>query len=190
MAVEIEAKMQLADIADLEEKLAEVGAKRGPALFEVNTFFDTPAGSLKTADQGLRIRQERDEATGEQHITITHKGPRAHGKLKQRTETELGVDDARVAASLLTALGFVRVLSFEKRRRRWELDGCRVEIDTLPYLGDFVEIEGPSDEVILAVREKLGLQHLPMIRASYIAMLQTHLAEKRMKVEHVGLEAE
>jgi adenylate cyclase class 2 len=181
--------MQLADVTELESKLRDVGAERGPVLAEINTFFDTPTGSLKAGDQGLRVRQERDEKSGKERITITHKGPRAHGKLKQRTETELEVSDARIAAALLSALGFVRVLSFEKRRRRWELDDCHVELDTLPHLGHFVEIEGPDDATIMAVREKLGLSQLPMIRASYIAMLQTHLAERHLKVEHVALES-
>ena len=157
MVVEIEAKMQVADMAKLEAALQGSGATRGPTLLEVNTYFDTPTGSLKSSDQGLRIRVERQADGPHQSVIITHKGPRAHGKLKRRTETELTVNDAQAAAALLAALGFVAALSFEKRRRRWELSGCHVDVDTLPHLGDFVEIEGPDDKTIMAVREKLGL---------------------------------
>ena len=44
-------------------------------------------------------------------------------------------------------------------------------------IGRFIEIEGPSEEVVVAVREKLGLADEPIIRSSYIAMLRTHLQE-------------
>ena len=73
------------------------------------------------------------------------------------------------------------MLTFEKKRTRYLLDGCRVEIDTLPYLGTFVEIEGNTDEDVLAVQDKLGLADEPLIRASYIAMLVTHLQEHNLQ---------
>ena len=58
------------------------------------------------------------------------------------------------------------------------LDSCRVELDEIPHLGRFVEIEGPSDEVVMKVREKLGLGSLTLIKASYVAMLSAHLQER------------
>lgn len=187
MSIEIEAKMQVSDIPALEAALQAAGAKRGPTLQELNTFFDSPTGALKTSDQGLRIRVEHEVDGAHRSVTLTHKGPRAHGKLKRRMETELQVSDARAAADLLNALGFVVVLSFEKRRRRWELDGCRVEIDTLPYLGNFVEIEGPDEKTIMEVREKLNLGVSPLIRPSYASMLATYLAEHHIQTNHVRL---
>jgi len=189
VSVEIEAKMKVSDIAALEASLEAAGAKRVATLLETNTYFDTPAGSLKMSDQGLRIRVERNAESGRDTVTITHKGPRAQGKIKSRTETELIVADARIAAEMLAALGYVQVLSFDKRRRRWDLDGCHVDIDSLPYIGDFVEIEGPNEATVLRVRTALQLGHSPLIRASYISMLMTHLAENHIRSEHVKLEA-
>ncbi len=188
MPVEIEAKMKLNDVAALEARLVAAGASFAVELLEVNTFFDTRRGDLKAADEGLRVRLEKSTDGSHVEATITHKGPRAHGRMKTRDENELIVADARVAAELLIALGYVSVLSFEKRRRRWTLDGCRVEIDTLPYLGGFVEIEGPSEPAVLAVRRKLALDHLPMISASYISMLATYLSENEIRAEHIGFE--
>lgn len=189
MPVEIEAKMKLDDVTSLESRLAAAGAVHVTELLEVNTFFDTPRGDLKAADEGLRIRLERSTDGKHVEATITHKGPRAHGRMKTRDESEVVVGDARAAAELLTALGYVSVLSFEKRRRRWTLDDCRVEIDTLPYLGGFVEIEGPSEPIVLSVRRKLALDHLPMISASYISMLVTYLSEHAIQTDHIGFSA-
>lgn len=180
MAVEIEAKMRLHDEPALISRLEELGAVKAAELSETNSYFDTPEGRLKSTDQGLRTRVEVTKAgTPDERVatTITHKGPRAMGAFKSRLETELSVGNAKQAALLLSALGFQHVLSFEKRRLRYTLDGCNVELDELPIIGQFVEIEGPSDQAVIAVREKLGMADEPIIRSSYIAMLRTHLQE-------------
>ncbi|NBC10575.1 MAG: class IV adenylate cyclase [Planctomycetes bacterium] len=181
---EIEAKMRVTDRAAMERLLEERGAAAVARLTETNTFFDTAEGRLKSTDQGLRVRVEQDLDNGRRAI-ITHKGPRAHGKLKSRSETEVVVDDPRKAAELLDALGFRPGLSFEKRRSRWKLEGCTIELDEVPYLGHFIEIEGPSDEAVLAVRDALGLADTPLIKSSYIAMLWTYLREHHISATHI-----
>ena len=188
MSVEIEAKMQVADRADLERRLAEAGATRGMTLLEINTFFDTPSGALKTADQGLRLRVERQIGGDYAAAIITHKGPRAHAQLKMRSETEVEVADARGAAALLAALGYHPVMSFEKRRQMWSLADCKIAVDELPHLGHFVEIEGASEGVVYATRDKLGLQTWPLIRSSYISMLSTWCAEHHIHSDYVAME--
>ncbi len=180
MIVEVEAKLRLSDPPALHAKLAALDAVRDRDVLETNTYFDLPDGGLKSSDQGLRVRVEVDQATGKAESILTHKGPRAHGRLKSRSETELGVSDARAAGQMLSALGYQPVLTFEKLRTRYLLDGCRVEIDTLPYLGTYVEIEGNTDDDVVGVQAKLGLGDKPLIRASYIAMLVTYLSEHRL----------
>jgi len=187
LSIEIEAKMRLADRAAVERRLRETGAEERETVLETNTYFDTRDGALKSGDQGLRIRvthyADRPDA-----VTITHKGPRAHGRLKSRNETEVAVADARAAAELLGALGYIPVLSFEKKRSRWRLDGCNVELDDLPYLGPYCEIEGAEDDQVLAVREKLGLADAPLIRASYIAMLMSYIRENHLRARVIRFE--
>lgn len=190
MIVEVEAKLRLTDPEALHAKLRELDAVRDRDMLETNTYFDKADGTFKSTDQGLRVRVEIDRATGKAEAMLTHKGPRTHGRLKSRSETELGVSDARGAAQLLSVLGFQPVLTFEKQRTRYLLDGCRVEIDTLPYLGTFVEIEGTTEQDVLSVQGKLGLADVPLIRASYIAMLATHLREKGKTDTFVKLDAD
>lgn len=180
MPVEIEAKMRLTSRDMIIHQLKKAKARFVAQLSETNSYFDTSRGDLKSTDHGLRTRIEVTDAglaTERVVTTITHKGPRAHGALKSREETELVVDNARDAAKLLGALGYHHVLTFEKRRTRYELDGCRVELDELPVIGSFIEIEGPSEAAVLAVREKLEMSSSPVIKSSYIAMLKTHLQE-------------
>jgi adenylate cyclase class 2 len=178
VAVEIEAKMKVENLANVRERLQSVGAVMAGEHLERNVFFDTEDRSLLAADEGLRLRMSQDTRTGKTVYIITFKGPRQHGQLKSRDENEVTVGNFEDAAALLECLGFTRVLSFEKHRQSWTLGGCKVELDDLPYLGSYVEIEGPKEETVLKVREELELSARPLVRASYIAMLMTHLQER------------
>ncbi|HEX8340501.1 MAG TPA: class IV adenylate cyclase [Tepidisphaeraceae bacterium] len=178
MSVEIEAKMKVSDLSVVRAKLPAAGAVAGAKYFEINAFFDTEDRSLLAADHGLRLRINRDEATGKQTYVYTFKGPRQPGALKSREEIELDVGDPKAAEKFLGALGYAKVLSFEKRREKWSLGGCSVELDELPHLGLFVEIEGPSEAAIMAVRKTLGLDQSPIIKTSYVAMLMSYLQDQ------------
>jgi len=178
--------MRLEDRPTLLSLLKQAGAEHRGDFLETNTFFDTEEGRLKSSDQGLRIRVEHPAADAEAtRITLTHKGPRMHGKLKSRSETEVNVQDAKDAADMLSALGFHPVLSFEKRRSRFKFDHCLVELDTLPYLGEYVEIEGPDDDTVLAARERLGLADAPLVKTSYISMLMAFVREHNLTTKAI-----
>lgn len=179
MPVEIEAKMKVADLSPVRAKLQEFHAELIGDFFEVNTFFDTDDRSLLAADEGLRLRVARDvsSTTRPDDVTLTYKGPRRHGALKSRDETELKVSSPQEAAAFLSCLGFTRIMSFEKRRQSWKIDTCRVELDEIPHLGVYIEIEGTSDVEVMKCRETLGLSGRPIVRASYVALLMTYLQE-------------
>ncbi|MCC6421892.1 MAG: class IV adenylate cyclase [Phycisphaerales bacterium] len=180
MPLEIEAKMKVNDLEAVRGRLQAVGAACAGRFLETNTFFDTEDRSLLAADKGLRLRINRDLAgQGEQYI-LTFKGPRLHGSLKTRQEQELMVVEADSAVEFLLQLGYAPVLRFEKRRERWELDHCHVELDEMPYLGCYVEIEGPSEQAVLEVRSRLQLADRPLVRASYIGLLMSHLQENNL----------
>src|SRR5687768_3995745 len=164
MPVEIEAKMAVPDLDVVRARLRELGAQRAGRNLETNTFFDTEDRSLLAADEGLRLRRNLNVDTHADEHVITYKGPRQHGLLKSRDEVEVTVGSSEDASQLLERLGFVRMLSFEKRRESWKLGGCKVELDELPYIGSFVEVEGPGEQPVLAVREQLGLGDRPMVK--------------------------
>src|SRR5687767_8735008 len=141
MAVEIEAKMSVESFDAVRAKLRELGATVAGSHFEVNTFFDTAERGLLARGEGLRLRLNRDAATGHETYVVTYKGPRRPGPLKSREEIEFGVSPGAAAADLFERLGYQRTMSFEKRRETWELGGCKVELDEVPVLGRFIEVE-------------------------------------------------
>ncbi len=184
MGLEIEAKIQLHGVAAaaLRDRLGVEQARLHRRLIETNTYYDTPQGSLKTADRGLRIRVEIDEDNHERRVTLTHKGPQAQGPLKSRLETETQINDPHAMAQVLAVLGYHATLTFEKRRTRYLLDNCRVEIDQVPFIGTFVEVEGSTAQDVERVCARLNLADRPLTRASYVAMLAAHLREHPDKV--------
>ncbi len=188
MPIEMEVKLKVDELAPIREKLMHMGAVRVGRCLETNIFFDTEDRALLADDQGLRLRISVDMQTNKQELTLTHKGPRLHGSMKMREETEVGVDQPNPAIHLLERLGFSRVLSFEKKRETWTLDGCKVELDELPFLGTYIEIEGPREELIRNVQEMVGLGDRPMVKASYIALLKTHLQERGDQRQVVAFE--
>jgi len=171
MGVEIEAKLKVDDHDAVRARLTKLGAARITRTLETNTFFDAPDALLRKSDRGLRVRQNHDLERGHDSAVITFKGPRQPGAVKKRMEIETTVGDAATASELFRALGFQPTLSFEKLRESWQLAGCHIELDELPHLGKFVEIEGPDETTVLSVRRDLGLADHPAIQQSYISML-------------------
>jgi adenylate cyclase class 2 len=186
MANELEAKMQVGGHEPVRARLRAAGAECVGAVMELNTFFDTPERSLVAQDKGLRVRHTADFATGAEKQVITYKGPQQDGALKNREEIEIVADDGEQAALLLERLGYAPTLSFEKRRETWRMEECLVELDELPQLGCFVEIEGPDEEAVLEVREALDLDDRPLVKKSYIAMVDELLKSSGVKKLEFG----
>jgi adenylate cyclase class 2 len=169
--LEIEAKIKIEDVPAIRERLAGLHAALVGQHHETNTFLDTPARTLLTADQGLRLRRKTDLTTKAEEFILTFKGPRHPGPLKTREERELIVASDVDAIALLSALGYEQIFQFEKSREVWRLSDCEIALDEIPDLGQFIEIEGPGEAVIQKLIRELGLAGRPLIRESYVALL-------------------
>jgi adenylate cyclase, class 2 len=180
MATETEAKMKVPDLAPVREKLVSAGGKRLGSWLENNCFYDTPDIRLRRQDRGIRIRVAVDEF-GKRKCTVTMKGPLQKGEFKTREEIEFTADDPDAVEKILENLGLGLTLSFEKKRESWSFAECEVELDELPYLGKFVEIEGKTEAKISNARSALGLADLPLISSGYISLLSRYLEEHGIK---------
>lgn len=175
MNVEIEAKFKLSDPQQMRQRLLAAGAAPLHSVLEHNTYFDTPRQSLRTSDQGLRIRV-MESPDGRRKVVMTYKGARQASHMKVRQEEETVIESADSAHAILTGLGYVPHLSFQKRRESFALAGARVEIDELPVLGFFLEIEAPDEATIETVRAMLGLENEPILESPYTALISRYLS--------------
>ncbi|MFI5386240.1 MAG: class IV adenylate cyclase [Fimbriimonadales bacterium] len=168
MSYEVEVKYRLANVDQLERRLAERGAAGGPAIVQEDTYLSHPSRDFALTNEALRLRRVMQENQ------ITYKGPRRRGPTKTREEIEIGVapgDDARRDMfRLFEKLGFHTVATIRKTRTPFHLtvEGNNIEVvlDQAEGLGDFAEIETlavtesdlpAAQAAILAVADELGL---------------------------------
>ena len=165
MCVEIEAKLKVDSPLEVERKLKELGGDFKAEQLQTDFLFDDANAALITTDRCLRLR--RQSVAGSERFFLTYKGAKEKSNFKKRLEIEIEIIEAESTQKLLSALGYEKVLVVEKKRRLWQLGRCSVALDRLPLLGAFVEIEGPDDETIADVQQRLGLADLPHIAKSY-----------------------
>lgn len=173
---ELEIKIRVTDHEGVRMKLRALGASRIGAVVESNAIFDAPDNKLSLSAVGLRLRGRRDSEGAWLGGTMTVKGPPADGPVKSREEAEVSVDDLDKAERALSLLGYRPVVRYAKRRESWKLGGCHVELDVVPYLGAFVEIEGPSIEAVKDVQKQLELEDDSCARMSYVELLADYCA--------------
>ncbi len=174
MALEIELKLQVESHDVVRERLRELGGLFDGVYLETNCMLDRPDGTLRKLGKGLRIRSMVCEQGQPLPATLTFKGPRQMGTVKTREEIEVEVSDPTSARCMFESLGFICVFEYQKRRERWRMASCRIELDQPPYLGYFVEIEGPDEQAIRAVQRELLLDSLSDVSPSYVHMLLSY----------------
>lgn len=176
MSREIEAKIKVPFLGPLAAKLKELNAELLHEVRQVDTYFMDMHKLLHKNDCGLRIRREFIEDG--QTATVTFKGARTKGKYKSRPEYETTVIDAETMEKIFESLGYTKRIILEKKRAIWKIDDCSVCLDELPFLGCFIEVEGPDEEAITTVLTKLNLQDEPHISQGYASMMRHKLKQE------------
>ncbi len=171
MSIEIEAKIKVDKLEDIEKRLLILGAEPVGKWEEYDTFYDTSDNMLRSKDSALRLRVRKSITTNEHFYKLTYKGPREEGKYKAREEIEISVDSPENVDMLLQAIGFKVVISYSKRRATWKLNECIIELDSLEDLGNFVEIEGPDEKSISKIIKLLSLENYPVVNKTYLEMI-------------------
>lgn len=176
MGVEIEAKVKVAELESVAEKLKQLKAEYVDTVRQQDTFFSDADRKLIDSGCGLRIR--RQTGSKEEKAFVTFKGPREAGPYKIRPELEVQISEAETMEAILRGLGYERLLMVEKTRQIWRYNGCEVGLDDVDLLGTFVEVEGPKTEVIAHVMDRIGLGGHESIRDGYATLVRKHLQKK------------
>ncbi|MHC4983159.1 MAG: class IV adenylate cyclase [Planctomycetota bacterium] len=161
MSDEIEVKFKVDDFAAVRRALRREGAKYIATVLQLDSYYDTSDRMLLERDCGLRIRRVRclrsSGAGIDPRPLLTAKGPRRGAGAKIRREVQTHLENPEAVTDILESLGLERTLSIEKRRATYRLGRSLVELDELPLIGRFVEIESPSKPDLERTCRFLGL---------------------------------
>ena len=147
MKNEIEAQFLDINKDELRAKLKEKGAKLvKPEVLMQRTVFDLGPHAF------ARVR---DEGGGK--IVMTYKNVSDDKSIMGTKEVNVTIDDYENGIMLLKACGLKPKAEQESYRETWEFGEVEICIDTWPWIPTFVEIEGPSEEIVWETAEKLGL---------------------------------
>jgi predicted adenylyl cyclase CyaB len=163
---EIEIKFVVKDTKAITEKLRKLGFRISVGRHrERNFLFDDASASLQKQGKLLRIRKT---PSGQ---TVTYKGPiSTSSKLKHREEIECRMEDADVLLRIFDEVGFKVRTEYSKYRTVFEKDGFSVSLDETEA-GNYLEVEGPSDDEIIKLAEKLGYSEGDFVRRTYAELI-------------------
>lgn len=161
---ETEAKFYVRDLSRIKSRLEELSAHLlQERVLETNIRFDLPGATLRADGRVLRLRRDTD-------VRFTYKSASKNEEgVLSREEIEFVVEDFGKAKRFLEALGYQKLVYYEKYRTTYELNGTLVMLDELPY-GSFVEIEGETVESIRVIANQLRLNWESAIATSYTAL--------------------
>lgn len=146
-------------LQDLEAHLIQ------PRILETNIRFDLPDGGLRSEGRVLRLRQDMEAKFTYKDVGKSNQG------IVNRTEIEFVVEDFEKAKLFLEALGYQKLLQYDKYRTTYELEKCHIMLDELPY-GNFVEIEGADIATIHLAANRLNLDMQAAISESYSSLFE------------------
>ncbi|MBA4374046.1 MAG: hypothetical protein C0402_14440 [Thermodesulfovibrio sp.] len=151
---EIEVKVLEVDKAAVAARLITLGAQKTFDDKIHALYFDTPDHAIRLQRTTLRLRKEGSRTM------LTVKRDLDEQGAKARDEQEVEVSDFATMGSMLRALGLHIWLEMKKHRVSFELAGLHFEFDryedNYAYIPEFLEIEGPSLQVIHEYAGLLG----------------------------------
>ena len=161
---EIELKFPLAEPGKMRKHLLELGFVSRGKLFEFNLVLDTPGRDLDSQGRLLRLRRAKG-------VKLTYKEPLEEGGLgkrfKAKKESELELSSLDTMRHILHRLGFTAERVYEKYREHLTREeGVSAEIDQLPRMGYFLELEAPPEKMEEII-ESLGLKVSKGLRENY-----------------------
>ena len=164
---EISIKFAVKNTKTITEKLRKLGFRIAVGRHhEKNYLLDDGPGSLQAAGKRLRVRQTPSKQT------VTYKGPiLSSSKLKHREEIECRVESAETVIRILEEAGFKIRTEYSKYRTVFEKEGFSISLDETEA-GNYLEVEGPSDEEITMLGAKLVYSEQDFVRRTYAELIR------------------
>ncbi|MFA5003686.1 MAG: class IV adenylate cyclase [Candidatus Saccharimonadales bacterium] len=152
MKPEIEAKFLNVNHDELRAKLKELGAECAqPMRLMKRKNYDFPDRRLDKGRNGwVRVRDEGGK------ITMSYKQLN-NRELDGTHEVNITIDSFDAADSFLREIGLEPKTYQVTKRESWRYENFEIELDEWPWAKPYIEIEGPDEQSLKGLAEKLDL---------------------------------
>lgn len=171
MPKEIETKFKIASQNSFKKSLKKIGAKFISKELEQDAYYRLPARHLSIS--AVRLRSIGNKGI----FTIKSLTQGRESRLyKVRDELEVKISDVKTFSEMLRRLGLVPHFRKEKIRETYKWKRAKISIDTLPFIGSYVEIEATKNEIkkiahLLNLDMKKGIPETYMQLFNYYKIL-------------------
>lgn len=150
-------------------------------LKQLDEYYDTPDCQLKKQDLVIRIRSNGEKKT------IALKSPRVDlpSGMSNRIELEFIPAKGESVHEQLLNQGLHPNEAAEKERWTFIHNNCEIVLDKLPFIGSFIEIEGPSETAIDEVVILLHLSSCKVVRQNYGELMAAKFRELQLPLTHI-----
>lgn len=181
---ELEIKIAIGSEENFEKTYSLCVQSFGPPishLKQLDEYFDTPDGQLKAQDLVVRIRSHGDRQT------IALKSPRVElpSGMTNRIELEFLAAEGEQVHTQLLKKGLTPNEAAEKERWTFVYHDCEIVLDRLPFIGSFIEIEGPSEEAINNIASMLQLTSHKIISQNYGELMKAKFLELQLPLTNI-----
>ena len=155
---EIEVKFLDIDIADITQRLKDIGAELAGEYLYKRQVFDYADLRLDNDGAWIRLRKEEDKVMLSYKRRLGWTKGSTAGDDQGMEEIEFEVSDFEKTSAFLYKLDLVDKFYFENKRTRYVKDGIEFDIDEWPLIPPYLEIEASSMEEIDRAIEMLGFK--------------------------------
>ena len=174
MPKETEIKIRMNDESLLEhviDRCNKLGQLVQEQILQRDEYYDTEDEQLKKVDMTIRLRKVGKVS----RVAMKSARVFGDGNIHNRIELEFETKDELAVMAQLEKQNLKPTAILEKKRSKYNVDGCVVVIDILPFIGSFIEVEGPGSTKIRAVLERIGLSEKDSVKDNYSELLEKKL---------------
>ena len=150
-------------------------------VLQLDEYYDTEDRQLKKQDLVIRIRTNGDQKT------IALKSPRIDlpSGMTKRIELEFLSANGKEVIDQLQTQGLHCFESAEKERWTFLYQDFEIVLDRLPFIGSFIEIEGPSEAKIGDLVNLLEISTYPIIQKNYGELMTEKFRELNLSLSSI-----
>lgn len=181
---EMEIKIQIDSNEDFERVYHACNELCGAPIshvLQLDEYYDTPDRQLRKQDLVIRIRSAGKKKT------IALKSPRIElpSGITSRIELEFLSADGENVTDQLKNQGLNPHESAEKERWTFIHKNCEIALDKLPFIGSFIEIEGPSEHEINEMVHLLNLSANHVVRQNYGELMKAKFRQLQLPLSSI-----